>query len=232
MPVIAESSLVRGILTPARAARASMPPSPPADPPPAPHDVAPFMSLEAVLHRRRSVRTLSAEPVSAAELDLIVRSGLAAERTGWPPGRHPAMGVTIAVAACAVSGMEPGLYLPEPTSGAFAALSQDEGLLAGLAAQYTVAPVLLFVCGNLTRACAAFGQRGYPQLLVRAGAAGYGAWLAAVAAGLSGCAYGRTNHRVSVAVRRHGVPQHGGGSLRHLFTVAVGRTLSEDSNDL
>jgi len=230
--VIAESSLVRGILTPARAARASVPPSAAAGPPPAPHDVAHFMSLEEALHRRRSVRTFTAEPVSAAELDLIVRSGLAAERTGWPPGRHPAMGVTIAVAAYAVSGIEPGLYLPEPTSGAFSARPRDEGLLAGLSAQYTIAPVLLLVCGNLTQACAAFGQRGYPQLLVRAGAAGYGAWLAAVAAGLSGCAYGRTNHRVTVAVRQHGVPQRGGGSLRHLFTVAVGRTPTEDTNDL
>jgi hypothetical protein len=236
MPVIAASSLLRDILTPAPApapapaavADASPSASPSAEAPP---EAVHLMSLEEALRRRRSVRTFTAEPVSGPELDLIIGSGLAAERTGWPSGSHPAMGVTIAVAAYAVGGLEPGLYLPEPGTGRLSALPLDEGSLTGWPAQYAVAPVLLFVCGSLTQACAAFGQRGYPRLLVRAGAAGYGAWLAAVGAGLSGCAYGGSNHRVAAAVRRPSAARRGCGSLRHLFTVAVGRTAREVTND-
>jgi hypothetical protein len=226
--VIEESSLIRSILTPepaatgeplrARAARAGTP--------------TPFLArparqlpLDEALRRRRSVRTFAAEPVSVAELESITRQGLAAERACWPPGAHPAVGLTFAAAAFGVRELEPGLYLAGPDRGNFAVLPQEEGSLAEFQAECGPAPVTLFVCGSLAQACAGYGQSGYPQLLVRAGAAGYGAWLAAVAAGLAGCAYGRTSHRVTAAVNRHG------GCLRHLFTVAIGRPLEDDADD-
>lgn len=234
MPLIAESSLLRSMTThPGRpavpgeaAAPAASGPAPAAaDGTPAPY-LSQLMPLEEILRRRRSVRRFAEEPVQVHELESVIRHGLAAERSCWPPGAHPAVGLRIAIAAFAVRGLEAGLYLAEPDTGTCTAPPLEDGSLAGLPARYCEAPVMIFVCGSLAQACAAYGQRGYPRLLVRAGAAGYGAWLAAVAAGLAGCAYGATSHRVTAAVSRHS-----GGSLRHLFTVAIGRPVAGDADD-
>jgi nitroreductase len=185
--------------------------------PPVPRGPEQVLPLEEALCRRRSVRAFGAEEVSRSDVDFVIGSGLAAERTQQAPGTHPDMGVTIATAAFNVGGLEPGLYLPAAAAGAVCGRGPGAQWLAGLQAQYADAPALLLVCGNLARACAAAGRRGYPQLLVRAGAAGYGAWLAAVSIGLAGCAFGGSNHRVTAAMSRHGSEP-----LRHLFTVAIG----------
>jgi SagB-type dehydrogenase family enzyme len=180
-------------------------------------DLGQLMPLEEALRRRRSVRTFGTEEVSRSDVDFIIRSGLAAERTQQAPGTHPDLDVTIATAAFNVGGLEPGLYLAAAAAGTVCGRGPGADWLAGLQAQYADAPALLLVCGNLARACAAVGPRGYPQLLVRAGAAGYGAWLAAVCVGLAGRAFGGSNHRVTAAMSRHGSEP-----LRHLFTVAIG----------
>jgi nitroreductase len=218
MPVIPEDSLLRMLLT--------SEPGTDAPVPAVPEDPGRIRPLEEVLRQRRSVRTFGADEVSQSDIGFIIRSGLAAERSLWTPGTHRGMDVTIATAAFGVGELGQGLYLPAAEAGTLFARVPGQEWLTGLQAQYAAAPALLLVCGNVPQACAATGVRGYPQLLVRAGSAGYGAWLAAVSIGLAGCAFGGSNYRVTSAVARHC-----GEPLRHLFTIAIGHPGSRSPSD-
>jgi hypothetical protein len=101
--------------------------------PPVPRGPEQVLPLEEALCRRRSVRAFGAEEVSRSDVDFVIGSGLAAERTQQAPGTHPDMGVTIATAAFNVGGLEPGLYLPAAAAGYGAWLAAVSIGLAGCA---------------------------------------------------------------------------------------------------
>jgi len=72
------------------------------------------------------------------------------------------------------------------------------------------------VHGDLDKARDSNPPQGYQRLLVRAGALGYAALLAALSAGLCGCPYGGASASLSPLLRA------GHGRAHHLFTVSVG----------
>jgi hypothetical protein len=170
--------------------------------------------VEEVLTQRSSVRAFASSAL--ARSDVLGAAGAArdAEETVWPPGQHGAMGLDVLVAACNVDGLAKGVYStrdagPEP-------LSLGSAYPDILREQYADAPALLLICADVNLACQDAGPAGYPAALVRAGTAGYAAWLWSISAGLAGSVYGGASQQVSGAGRQRDAV------LRHLFTVAIG----------
>jgi hypothetical protein len=178
------------------------------------------MSLDDILSRRRSLRAFSAEPATAAELSMIAEAGLAAERRQWPVGAHHSMGLTFVLAALNVADLAPGLYL-STTRGpnAFSLIQHKPAWVPELRQRYADAPAILMICGDVGSACRAMGKPGYGQILVRAAAAGYAAWLRAISLDMAGTVFGGTCHQVTTSLSQAGSPH-----LWHLFTLAIGIT--------
>jgi hypothetical protein len=176
------------------------------------------MSLHDILSRRRSLRAFSAEPVPAEKLGIIAGAGLAAERRQWPVGAHCGMGMTFVLAALNVAGLPPGFYIcTADASNTLSLLQEKPARMQELRQRYADAPAILMVCGDVGSACRAMGKHGYGQILVRAAAAGYAAWLRAISLGMAGTVFGGTCHQVTASLIQAGSPH-----LWHLFTVAVG----------
>jgi nitroreductase len=167
-----------------------------------------------VLARRGSVREFATSMVPRGQILAAVAAAHDADAAVWPSGRHGAIDLEILIAASGIDGLARGLYAARETGTEL--LSPDPAELDTLRKQYTDAPALLLICANLNHACRAAGPAGYPAALVRAGAAGYAAWLWAISVGLAGCVYGGASHEASGAARQRDV------NLRHLFTVALG----------
>jgi hypothetical protein len=173
--------------------------------------------LRAAMAGRRLARRFDLGTVSAAQLGLVVQAGLSADQRQWPLGPHHDLGLAVVLAALRVTDLPRGLHLAAPGADrSFVRLGNDHWV-GELADAYADAPVLLLVCGDLDRACLAVGPRGYGQLLVRAGAVGHAAWLAATELGLAGSVFGVRHPKVTASVGRAS-----SGSLSHLFTVALG----------
>jgi hypothetical protein len=148
-----------------------------------------------------------------------------ADRYTWAGADPDDLALLVLVAAVRVTDLRRGLYTIGPMGAdAFETLSvaaQSPDPEGGH--EYGGASALLHVCGDLAAACQRGGS-GYGALLVRAGALGQAAWLAAVSAGLAGAVYGRASHRITEAARPLG------RGLRHLLTVAVGPSSTEVPN--
>jgi hypothetical protein len=180
--------------------------------------LGPEPSLHDILSRRRSVRAFSPEPAPAAELGVIADTGLAAGRRLWPEVTHRSAEMIFILAALNVTGLAPGLYLRavEAPSG-FSSLGHEPAWIPEFRQRYADAPALLLVCGDADGACRAMGKGGYGQILIRAAAAGYTAWLRAVSLGLAGAVFGGSCHQVTASLSQAGYPH-----LWHLFTLAAG----------
>jgi hypothetical protein len=123
--------------------------------------------------------------------------------------------VVVMIEAARVTHLRRGLYTAGPTGKTVFEPLPGAAQSPDVSREYGSAPALLHVCGDLVAACQRGGS-GYSALLVRAGALGEAAWLAAVSAGLAGATYARSSYRVTEAVRPLGQ------GLRHLLTVAIG----------
>jgi hypothetical protein len=167
----------------------------------------PGRPLEEVLAGRTSVRDFTDEPVERAELAAVLARARAAQRDQWPAAVHGDPGLHLAVAARRVPGLAPGLY-DWPADGTPRPFNPVPAPRDTLADTYTPAPVLVLVCGSVTRV----GGAAAGGLLVRAGALGHAVWLAARTHGLECSVFG-----AAWAPARRAFP----GS-RHLFTVALG----------
>lgn len=170
--------------------------------------------IEDVLTQRRSIRAFAPSAIGRSEVLGAIGAARDAEEAVWPPGRHGAMGLAVLIAAFNVDGLAKGLYGTREAS--CEPLSLDAAHLDTLREQYVDAPVLLLICADLNQACRDARQAGYPAALIRAGTAGYAAWLWSISAGLAGSVYGGASQHASAAWR----PQD--ANLRHLFTVAIG----------
>jgi hypothetical protein len=172
-------------------------------------------SLARALPERRSVRQFASGPVPSRLLEFACQTGLQVERAGWPAVVHGECGIGIGVAAWDVTGLPRGIYRYLPAERRFVPVTGPE-ILGGLRSAYAPAPALLLVYGSLDKAREHNTANGYQRLLVRAGALGYAAQLAALSTGLWGCPFGSASSSVTRSLHT------GQQRLHHLFTVAVG----------
>jgi hypothetical protein len=114
-----------------------------------------------------------------------------------------------------VTGLRRGVFRYLPAEGRFLPVAGAEPH-GDLRSRYAPAPALLLVYGSLDKARKSSPQNGYQRLLVRAGALGYAAMLAALSTGLCGCLFGRASSSISRSLRT------GDDRLNHLFTFAIG----------
>ncbi|HEY2793111.1 MAG TPA: nitroreductase family protein [Micromonosporaceae bacterium] len=170
--------------------------------------------LAAILGQRHAVRSFTAEPVRVDQVASIAACAYSADERLWPSHVHGDVGLSITVAARNVNGLPRGLHRID-RSGARSAIAGDDALLEALARDLADAPVLLLIGADLGSACAR-SESGYGAALVRCGSLGYAAWLAAIHAGLSGCAHGGSHPLVTAAYVADG------RAGRHMFSISVG----------
>lgn len=176
------------------------------------------MSLHNILSRRRSVRAFNGKPAPVAEIAVIARAGLAAERRLRAAETPDCMRMTIVLAALNVAGLVPGLYISRAEApGTFSLIQREPAWMHELRQRYADAPAILMICGDTRSACRAMGKRGYGQILVHAAAAGHAAWLRAISLGMAGTVFGGTCHQATASLAQDDSPHRW-----HLFTVAVG----------
>jgi hypothetical protein len=217
MPLVAEHTALRALCGPTQ----------PAEPSPR-HEAqvtAPAQSvlppLGGPLSGRRSARDFADRPVPAELLAVACHAALEVERACWPVSEHGDAGLGIAAAITDVTGLAGGLYRYLPDRRQFSVIAGVE-VLDDLRSAYAAAPSLLLVHGDLDMARDASPSGGYQRLLVRAGALGYAALLAALSAGLCGCPYGGASASLSSLLRT------GHGRPHHLFTVSLGWPTADD----
>lgn len=147
--------------------------------------------LGEVLSERRSVRSHTPHPVSLNQLSGMLNCARHGDEVDWVEERVEGRSLTFMILAFAVEGLESGVYTYK---------SQDHGLIfvrtvpsrkdvteLFLQPDFSSAPLIFWIVGNLREACAVHGAFGHRQLLLRAGAAANRLWMASLAMGLCGC---------------------------------------------
>lgn len=170
--------------------------------------------VEDYLTQRRSVRVFAPSAIPRSHVLGAIAAARDAEAAVWPPDTHGAIALDILIAAFDIDGLARGLYATGEVNTEL--LSSDSACLDVLRKQYADAPALLLMCADLNQAFREAGPAGYPATLIRAGTAGYAAWLWSVSVGLVGCIHGSSSHDANGVARQWDV------NLRHLFTVALG----------
>jgi SagB-type dehydrogenase family enzyme len=147
-------------------------------------------SLGDILRSRRSIRQYSTEPVSLNQLSTMLSVAHRMDAGVWPEEHLHGQALSFLVLAQRVVGLSPGLYLYDAANACLRLLRDGLGFeeTSELYVQdeFALAPVAVWMVGNLAAACARHGAFGHRQLLVRAGAAGNHLWMAGLGMGLSG----------------------------------------------
>lgn len=162
-------------------------------------------STEEILTARRSVRAFAETDITLAQLRSVTDDAYATERRIW---RHGRPGPALVVSAFRVTGLSTGVYTAD--DGSFAKLG-DAPWPNGRAGGYADGAALLHICARAEQF-----PSGYAEQVVRAGALGYAAWLAAISNGLAASVYGRSCARITAIAQRENA------YLRQVFTVAIG----------
>jgi len=147
-------------------------------------------SWSEILRSRASVRTFRRDPIQMNDLNSILVAAEEADAHYWREA-GPAEVLHFIVIANRVSGLPPGVYSYDSGAGIFkilrSALSREEVGELYVQEEFADAPVAVWIAGNMASACGVNGAFGHRQLLCRIGMAGNRIWMAAMAAGLSGC---------------------------------------------
>ena len=180
--------------------------------------------LEDALRRRTAIRSFSSAPLRGSELATMAAAAHAWDHEMWAQDVDAGVSLEIFAAAWRVEGLATGLYRYEPQDGS---LRWAATLPMGEAAEDLVmqrefawAPLLLVVTGNLAAAISHRGSHGHRLLLLRAGAAAYASWLAALGMGLAGSLFAGM---LPGAMRE--LAGADGYTRASLFAFAVGRPL-------
>lgn len=159
------------------------------------------------------MREFSREPLPWNALSNVLRLAEWSLTRAWPARDGlPPRPLTTMLGLERVEGTRSGLY-GMPAEGNVPASRHMADIPSEVTHNYVDAPALVFVGGPV----AAVTGSSYGELLTRAGAYGHAVWLAARSHGLECSVFALPNYRVTEAMR------HQDASMRHLFTVAVGR---------
>jgi hypothetical protein len=152
-------------------------------PPPSP----PTRSVGMAVAGRRAERSYADQPVSAADLHAVCAQARAAGGHDRPGGA----GVEVYAVVTRVDGIDAGVYRYVPTGhlGRAGELGRAALREIFLQEEFSRAPVVLLLVGDLAAAIDARGSHGYRLLMTRAGAASQEAWIAAEQRALVGCVF-------------------------------------------
>jgi nitroreductase len=177
------------------------------------------------LRRRRAIRFFAADPVPAGPLRAAVEAGLAADARRWP-GEQGCCPLHPVVVAQHVTGLTPAAYRFDGDQAVPVMPLGPPETYADLTLQheFAAAGAIVTFVGDLAHAEAVHGGPGYRLLMIRAGAAAYRTWLAAIGHGLAGSVFaGFLPAAVRAPLRCDGVRRH------QLFALALGFPASEDA---
>jgi SagB-type dehydrogenase family enzyme len=149
------------------------------------------MSVGEVLAHRKSIRHYAANPVSLNHVGCMLQYACQGDRTDWPEEHAAGQDLTFLAVAARIEGLSPGVYsyMQEVHALEFSGPGPTvrEGVELYVQAEFSSAPLAVWITGNLAAACARHGAFGHRQLLLRAGAAANRLWMAALGMGLEGC---------------------------------------------
>ncbi len=146
------------------------------------------------LSSRIATRFWRREDVPLAAIGQMLWAAYANDAQEWPDEIAARLPMEFTVVAWRVEGLERGVYRYVPGCHALrrignAPQSQAEREELVLQVEFTEAPFVVLITGNLSAACERHGAWGHRQLLMRSGAAGHRMWLAALGLGLVGTVF-------------------------------------------
>jgi SagB-type dehydrogenase family enzyme len=143
-----------------------------------------------ILRSRRSIRRYSPESLSMNQLSTMLSVAHHMDADAWPEEHRNGQSLTFLLLVQRVIGVTPGLYLYDSANHSLRLLREafrfEELFHLYVQDEFALAPVAVWIVGNLAAACARHGAFGHRQLLLRAGAAGNQLWMAGLGMGLSG----------------------------------------------
>ena len=159
--------------------------------PATPHGAEPSVStagdIESLLRSRTSERHYATRSLTVEDLDAVVRAAARADSVAWPEECGVGLTLGFLTVAWRVEGLAPGCYAHGVGVELVAEVPIGPAARSTvLQPEYSEAPALVLVFANLAAAVGRHGDHGYRHLLVRAGAAAYAGWLAALGRGLVG----------------------------------------------
>jgi SagB-type dehydrogenase family enzyme len=150
--------------------------------------------LSDVLARRVSVRRFAQEPVVLDHLSTMLFCAQQGDAEDWPDEQAEEHRLNFLVIASRFKGAEPGVYSYDARRNRLLWLkpapAQQQKSELFVQREFTQAPAVVWIYGNLAGACARHGAFGHRLLLLRAGAAGHRLSTAAGALGVAGCLVG------------------------------------------
>lgn len=152
------------------------------------------VSLQETLQARASERFYAATPVPLSSLSTLLYHASKGDRRDWSRMQAAFLDLQFCLVAWRVEGLMPAVYQYHAQGHALQKIHDvpgqpEEAENLVLQREFAYAPVLLFILGNLSFACATNGARGHRELLLRAGAAGQRLWFAALGQKLVGTVF-------------------------------------------
>jgi SagB-type dehydrogenase family enzyme len=144
-----------------------------------------------ILASRASVRHYTPDRISADQLGTMLSIAQRSDVSDWPEEHALGLDLVFMAIVSRAERIPAGVYRYDTQDHALRSCrnalspSQITGLF--LQDEFTTAPLVIWITGNLAGACARHGAFGHRQLLLRAGSAGHRLWMAALGMGLQGC---------------------------------------------
>ena len=159
-----------------------------------PDALVPGESVGSVLRRRRSVRSFGSRKVTEAQIHSMITHAHEQDCRGWAKARMEGRTLQFTVLVGAACDIEPGAYEYSSEIGGLTqvrqSLSAHDTAQMFVQDEWSAAPVIVLISGDLGQACSSIGALGHRELLFRAGMAGHCLWMVALALGLDGCLIG------------------------------------------
>jgi SagB-type dehydrogenase family enzyme len=146
-------------------------------------------TLDEVFEARTSVRHFAPKAIGLAILSTLLESSCIHNTNTFLLDQNEKLSAI--VLAQEVDGLDGGAYAYDPDSKCLhslnRSLSNDQVLELFVQSEFATAPLIVWLVGDLARACAAHGAFGHRKLLLGAGFTAQRLWNTALGLGLGGC---------------------------------------------
>ncbi|WZX99232.1 nitroreductase family protein [Bacillus sp. FSL W7-1360] len=150
--------------------------------------------LQEALEKRMAIRMYDFAPVDLEDIGTVLSASVEGDMLDWSEQREVGIDLSVFVISWRVDGLDcPAVYRYQKDHHALIkvgeAPSQEEGGKLFLQKEFSWAPAVVVISGSLRTSVDYYGSHGYRHLLIRGGAAGYRAWLAALTLGYEGSVF-------------------------------------------